>query len=642
MRKYFAALIYFYIVKFKSCFHHRKQKKTSIKRGKQPLSPLDPATIPKFVNQLVKPPVYKPFIYEHKDIKKRNIKQKKRQLYFIDISEFEQQILPSGFPKTTVWGYGGLIKDPKSGKTVYSRSSPGATFEAVRNTPVMVKWVNKLKRPHLFAVDPTLHFANPNNMPMEPPKPWPSFPPGFPDAQKPVPIVTHLHGGEVPSIYDGHPDAWFTYNGMKGPAFVNSIYVYPNKQEPTTLWYHDHALGITRLNVSAGLAGFYLLRDDKKHKGANCCKEKFDLPIDKYEIPIVIQDRAFYTNGSFSYNNVGVNPEIHPYWVPEFFGDTIMVNGLVWPNLDVNRRQYRFRILNGSNARFYNLRLSNGMKFTQIGSDGGFLAHPVELDSLLIAPAERADILIDFSSIAPGTTIILRNDAKAPFPDGDRPDPDTIGQIMQFTVPLNAPAPVKPPMLPCKLNCIPKLIPDSPHRILTLNEVMGPDGPVAVLLNGQNWSAPITELPRVGSTEEWCIVNLTMDTHPIHLHLVQFLIENRQNFSVEEYNTKWEEVNGVPPLDFPTVAIPIEPYLLGDPIEPDDNEKGWKDTIRMNPNQVTRIRIRFAPQDAPNCIAKPGVNLYPFNPSLGPGYVWHCHILDHEDNEMMRPYKVKL
>jgi spore coat protein A, manganese oxidase len=610
----------------------------SIKSQKQAASWLDPKLITKYVNQLLKPAVYKPFpmrIYDN-----HKYKYIKKHYYRIDIVEFDEQILPDSFPKTKVWGYGGLIKDTNSGKVKYSQSSPGATFEALRGIPVTVKWVNRLEGKHPFAVDPTLHWANPNNMPMEPEKPWPPFPPGFAEAQRPVPTVTHLHGGEVSSVFDGHPDAWFTYNNQYGSAYSTSLYTYPNSQESTTLWYHDHALGITRLNVYAGLAGFYILRDGKKDSSGHCFERRLKLPRGKYEIPIVIQDRTFHTDGSFAYANEGINPDIHPYWVPEFFGDTIMVNGKVWPNLNVERHQYRFRFLNTSNARFYNLTLSNGMSFIQIGSDGGFLPKPVTLSSLLIAPAERADLLIDFSCISPGTSIILLNDAKTPYPDGETPDPNTVGQIMQFRVPENAPMPVKPTVLPDNLNCIPTLIPDAPERILTLNEVMGPNGPVEILLNGQKWSAPITEYPVVGSTEVWTIVNLTMDTHPIHLHLVQFRLLNRQDFDMDAYQAMWDQLNGEPPLNHPTNVLPVDNYLTGAPIPPDENEMGWKDTIRMNPNQVTRIIVRFAPQDVPTYLSEPGLNFYPFNPSKGPGYVWHCHILDHEDNEMMRPYKV--
>lgn len=638
----FRNLLRLFDYKVKKNISYIKNKVQSLKTKKysKESSKLDPMTIPKYVNQLVKPPVYKPYVT--KEHNKKGKSGKEKHYYCIDISEFKQQILPKGFRETKVWGYGGLIEDPISGKTRYSRSSPGATFEAVRGIPVIVKWVNNLKGKHLFAVDPTLHWANPNDLPMNPPKPWPIFPPGFPKAQTPVPIVTHLHGGEVPSTFDGNPDAWFTHNGKYGSAYKTAVYTYPNEQQPTTLWYHDHALGITRLNVYAGLAGFYLLRDNKKFICDHSCSErKMRLPSGEYEIPLVIQDRMFNTDGSLLFNNVGVNPDIHPYWVPEFFGDTIMVNGKVWPNLNVERRQYRFRVLNGSNARFYNIKMSNRMKFYQIGSDGGYLSKPVMLTSLLLAPGERADIIVDFSGITSGTSILLQNDARAPFPDGDIADPNTVGQIMQFTVPFNAKEPIAPKELPDKINCIPELKPNAPKRILTLNEIMGLNGPTEVLLNGQMWSSPISETPRVGSTEEWWIVNLTADTHPIHLHLVQFQLFNRQNINADEYRVKWEEINGMPPLEHPTKVLPVEQYLLDGPIEPDENEKGWKDTVRMNPNQVTRILVRFAPQDIPVSYVKPGENDYSFDPSFGPGYVWHCHILDHEDNEMMRPYKVK-
>lgn len=651
MIKNLMRMIYFFFAK---AIYLVKQfvytKRQSIRKYRQ-ISNLNPSEIPKYVNQLPKPLVYKPFVLKVKtkvgfdsqsDIRKEFKDEETRHLYFVDISEFKEQILPLGYPKTTVWGYGGLIKDPMTGWIKYSRSSPGATFEAQRGIPVMVKWINRLTGSHLFAVDPTLHWANPNDMPMDPLMPWPSFPPGFPDAQKPVPIVTHLHGGEVQSISDGHPDSWFTSNGIKGPEFATSLYTYPNTQEATTLWYHDHALGITRLNVYAGLAGFYLLRDRRQCDENFSHDEELSLPKGKYEIPIVIQDRSFNNDGSLSFTNEGVNPDIHPYWNPEFFGNTIMVNGKVWPNLEVGRRQYRFRLLNGSNARFYNLKLSNSMTFTQIASDGGLLPKPVVLNSLLIAPAERAEILIDFSNIDPGTSIIFQNTANAPYPDGDAPDPDTTGQIMQFSISEKICERLIPEPLPHKLNYITKLIPDAPTRILTLNEIQGPNGPEMILLNGQKWSAPISELPKVGSTEEWDIINLTMDTHPIHVHLVQFQALNRQKFDVDRYMTDWTVLNGMPPLNHPTIVLPIETYLDSNGIiEPDENEKGWKDTLRMNPGEVTRIIVRFAPQNISASQSKPGLNQFPFNPAIGPGYVWHCHIIDHEDNEMMRPYKVK-
>lgn len=590
--------------------------------------PLNPKTIPKYVNQLPVPPVYEPTIVTD-PITGDIISQD----YTVSVNQFPQQILPPPLPMTTVWGYGGTVKDPVTGLPVPFQNSPGATFEAIRGIKVIVQWVNNLWGPHLLAVDPTLHWADPNNFGMPMP-PFPTFPPGFSQAQSPVPIVTHLHGGEVQSYFDGHPDSWFTAGeAIKGMEFVTSRYTYPNMQEPTTLWYHDHALGITRLNVIMGLAGFYLLRDPNNPLD----QPTSPLPKGKYEIPIAIQDRMFFTDGSLNFPSLGINPNIHPYWLPEFFGDTIMVNGAVWPNLNVEPRQYRFRLLNGSNARFYNLKFSNKMPFIQIGSDGGYLPAPVSLTELTLAPGERADILVDFSAIAPRTRLLLLNDAKAPFPKGTPADPQTVGQIMQFTVIL-APV-VVPAPLPPVLNVIPALTPNQ-KRILTLVEVMGPAGPVEVLLDGQKWHAPTSELPRVGSTEDWEIINLTADAHPIHLHLVQFQLVSRQPFQVSKYSNDWMLINGMPPLNHPTIALPVAPYLQGKPAVPPPNEAGWKDTIKMFPGEVTTIRVRYAPQNANPALTIPGVNLYPFDPTAGPGYVWHCHILDHEDNEMMRPYKV--
>ncbi|NBI27939.1 multicopper oxidase family protein [Chengkuizengella marina] len=585
--------------------------------------PLDPRSIPKYVNQVEVPSVFKPTI-----VRDPSTNEELSHNYTVFITAFKQQLLPPGFPETFVWGYEGIIEDG----SCFS-STPGPTFEAVRGIPINVQWVNNLTDPHFLPVDPTLHWANPNNIPTPEP-PFQPFPPGYPLAQSPVPVTTHLHGGEVRSDSDGGPDSWFTAGEEKtGPAFIQSRYTYPNQQEPTTLWYHAHALGITRLNVFAGLAGFYLLRDP------NNIIEPL-LPSGPFEIPIVIQDRSFNKDGSLLFPNIGVNPDAHPYWVNDFLGDVIMVNGKVWPNLNVERRQYRIRFNNGSNSRFYNLKLSNGQSFMQIGSDGGFLRCPVELTEILIAPAERADVLIDFSKQDPGTKIIITNDAFAPFPGGDRPDPETTGQIMQFTV-LDTPS-EKPVILPPILNEIPQLIPDVPKQTLTLNVVREETdpGPIELLLDGQKWASPISELPQVGSTVDWVLANITAATHPIHVHLIQFQLVSRQLFDAERYLADWESLNGKPPLQHPTIPLDVEDYLIGKPIEPDLNEQGWKDTVRANPNEVTILRLRFTPQNVETGGSKPGLNQFPFDPTFGPGYVWHCHILDHEDNEMMRPMKV--
>jgi len=612
---------------------------------------LDPKIIPQFVNQLVIPPIYQPTnVYD--PVTGAVI----RQEYTVDMTEFTEQVLPPGFAATKVWGYGGnVVQIPGTTTSGYFRYSPGPTFEATRGVPVQVTWQNKITTTNMFAVDPTLHWANPNDMMMPmPPVTAPAFPPGYPLAQSPAPLVPHLHGGEVQSHYDGHPEAWFTstlsssgiWHGASfdetkvGTTMGQAVFYYPNMQPPTTLWYHDHALGITRINVMSGLAGFYLLRDTSDTIAPL-------LPSGAYEIPIVIQDRSFNLDGSFWFPSAGLNPTIHPYWMPEFFGNTIMVNGKVWPNLNVEPRQYRFRVLDGSNARFYTLSLTYTNKgttlpFTQIGGDGGYLPAPVTLKELTIAPGERADILIDFSALPAGATLILTNTAKTPFPAGAPVDPQTTGHVMQFTV--TSGTPVTPTPLPATLITMPTLTTNAPARMLTLTEVMGPAGPVEILLDGQKWAAPISEKPTVGSTEDWIIINPTADTHPIHLHLVQFEVISRQSFQVNKYMKDWIALNGMPPLLNPTVNVPsITPYLSGKQQAPAANEIGWKDTVQAPTGMVTIIRVRYAPLDAPTTgsgAPTPGINLYPFDPTAGPGYVWHCHILDHEDNEMMRPYLV--
>jgi spore coat protein A len=634
---------------------------------------LDPKLIPKFVNQLVKPPVYAKTTIAGVDY------------YTVNMTKFMQQILPPPLPETEVWGYGGIVDyNPLTGLyNDYFRFAPGATFEAMRGTPINVTWQNFITSSHMFAVDPTLHWADPNNIGMMVPPPFPSYPPGFdgtsytypngtlaPSAQYPVPLIPHLHGGEVHSTSDGHPEAWFTSTGIKGPEFYASVgtenpnearFYYPNAQPPTTLWYHDHALGITRINVMSGLAGFYLLRDPV---------DTTPLPFGNYEYPIVIQDRSFNIGGSMWFPKIGIDPNVHPYWQPEFFGNTIMVNGKVWPNLNVEQALYRFRLLDGSNARFYDLwfqvkplnPLLNPppLTFWQIGTDGGYLPAPVPLTRLTIAPGERADIIVDFSALSPGDRVIVRNRASAPFPNGASPDPKTVGTIMQFTVtgPLsdNSQPIIVPTTLPHEIAALG--LPDN-TRTLTLIEKMGPLGPTEIFLDGQKWAGnplqAVSENVTVGSIEDWIIVNPTADTHPIHLHLVQFQLVSRQKFNVNKYHADWmmANVNNDPnidplPFDHPTVNIALAPYLMGNPAPPAPNEMGWKDTIQTNPGEVTIIRVRFAPLEVglpgePPYI--PGVNQYltliGFDPTTGPGYVWHCHILDHEDNEMMRPYLVK-
>ncbi len=601
---------------------------------------LDPSTIPKWVNQIEGPlPVFVP----------TNVTDSSgnliRQEYVVSVTQFTQQILPTadangnptGFGPTQVWGYGGTAEDPVTGQSLgFVAGTPGASFEVTRKIPIRVKWINGLvdssgnPLSEMFAVDPTIHWANPEKIAMPTtPVQAPAFPPGYVDAQKPVPIVTHLHGGQTPSAYDGNPDSWYTPNGIHGSAYNTvistdsnaAVFEYPNTQEPTALWYHDHGLGITRLSVLSGLAGFYLIRDPNDSISPL-------LPTGKYDVPLCIQDRSFNTDGSLYYPSVGKNPTIHPYWQDSFLGNAIMINGKVWPNMNVDQGLYRFRILNASNSRFYQLSFSNNMSFVQIGSDGGYLRTSATITSVLIAPAERLDILVDFSSIASGTTIILEN---VLLTTGT--EKDTIGQVIQFTV--TGATGFAPKTLPAELNpnlagSFPTLQKIDKQRTLTLIESSGANGTLAMYINGQNWSAPISETPEVGSTEEWVIVNPTDSAHPIHLHLIQFQIVSRQTFDGTTYMNDWNTLNGQIPLNHATKNLPsLSPYLTGQPVSPAANEQGWKDTALMYAGQITTIRVRFAQQDG---------SAFPFDPTAGPGYVWHCHLLEHEDNEMMRPY----
>ncbi len=609
---------------------------------------IDPLTIPKWENQLAAPPpVYQPTIITENG-------KVVRYEYTVTMSSFKEKILPSSMNLlTTVWGYGGQVQDALTGAPLgYFQSSPGPTFEAVRGIPVQVKWVNNITTPYLFAVDPTIHWADPNNYGM-PIKPLPSFPPGDSQVRIPAALVTHLHGGETQSYYDGTPNQWFTANGIHGSDYSTlqptdpnaAIYYYDNLQQPTTLWYHDHALGVTRITVNSGLAGFYLIRASD----SNSDYVSSLLPSGAYEMPLIIQDRSFYTDGSLYFPTVGDNPEIHPYWFQAFLGDTIMVNGKVWPNMNVDKGQYRFRLLDASNSRVYILSLENAetgdiIPFTQIGSDGGYLKTSASITSLTLAPGERADILVDFSAMAPGTKILLKNSALVSINPTDK-DPQTVGQIVQFTVSGKEGFSTK--TLPTLLNptltesTFPNLPAPSKTRILTLDEVMGPNGISEAYLNGQQWDGIVSETPVIGSTEDWSLVDLTGSAHSIHTHLVQFQIVSRQSINVTKYNEDWinlqrKELNNqtavLPwPIDFVPKQLDLGPYLIGNARAPISSEQGWKDTVLVYLNEVVTVRIRFASQDGTQ---------FSFDATQGPGYVWHCHLLDHEDNEMMRPYKV--
>jgi spore coat protein A, manganese oxidase len=433
------------------------------------------------------------------------------------------------------WGFDGVV--------------PGPTFMTKSGEPYLVEWANALPDKHFLPLDHNLHGAEK----------------GLPESR----TVVHLHGAKVPPESDGYPENWYP-PGRSATAF------YPNAQDAAMLWYHDHAMGINRLNIFAGLAGAAIIHDE--------VEAALNLPSGKFEIPLVIWDRMFDPNGQLYYP---VSANADAPWIPEFFGDVMMVNGKAWPYLEVEPRKYRFRVLNAANGRFFRCSFSDGRPFHQIGTDAGLLPAPVELKSVFMAPAERADLIVDFSTRA-GKTVNLMSE---------------YFDIMQFRVASSGTKDTS--AMPSALRAVPKT-PESEavqNRMLPLiewdNKVAEP---MIMLLGGKRWMDPITEKPCLDTVEIWNLINSTDDAHPIHLHLVRFQILDRRRFDKFDFQMRHK-------LRF-----------IGDAMAPEANEAGWKDTVRANPGVVTRIIVRFEGYTG--------------------RYVWHCHILEHEDNEMMRPYEV--
>jgi FtsP/CotA-like multicopper oxidase with cupredoxin domain len=631
---------------------------SSILAAAIPGGTLDPTTVSKYAMPLVIPPAMP---------RQAAIQNDTIDYYVLAVRQFLQQVLPPGQPATTVWSYG----SHQAGGTF---NYPAFTIEATVNRPVRVKWANELVDgsgnylPHLLPVDPTLHWANPpGGVSGRDSRPTFSSTPG--PYTGPVPVVVHLHGGHSTEEADGFAEAWYlpaANNIPAGYATVGSYYdqfkakaeglngaiwqsgsavfQYANDQRAGTNWYHDHTLGMTRLNVYAGPAGFYLMRGGPADLPAGIlpgpAPQLGDPPGTKYyEIPIVIQDRSFNNDGSLfypdsraffdgftgpyigteTYPGSGIQSDISPIWNPEFFGNMTVVNGRTWPFLNVEPRRYRFRFLNGCNSRFLILKIvSNALgrrparpalPFWQIGTEGGFLPTPVQLGQLLMALAERADVIVDFTGLPVGTELYLINEAPdEPFgggaPERDFPaaDPGTTGQVMKFAVvPLTSnDTSVRPDRL-----TLPAFTPLGAARVtrqVSLNEadseVLEGVGPESALLgtmdNGapvhKGWDDAITENPDLNATEIWEMFNFTEDAHPIHIHEVMFHVVNR------------ERINH------------------GGPVRsPESWETGFKDTVIAYPGEITRVKAKF---DLPGL------------------YVWHCHIVEHEDNEMMRPYRV--
>ena len=639
---------------------------------------LDPTTIPKYVTPLYIPPPMPRALNQFSPVV---------DYYKIAARQIEQQILPNPLPKTKVWAYG-------SSDHPNTFHTPSYTIEATVNHPVRVKWINDLKDsngdflPHLLPVDQTVHWANPGGL--HGPDSM-----GFDPApyKGPVPLVTHLHGSHVVPGSDGYPESWilpaasnipagFASNGTQWAQIAGvarepgaATYQYSNDQRATQLWFHDHTLGMTRSNVYTGLAGMYMLR------GGATDLSSLLFPQRAYEIPLMIQDRSFNSDGSLFYtgdraffegvakdnlqipfipdSTVGNHPsDVSPIWNPEFFSNVMLVNGNSWPKLDVERRRYRFRILNASDSRFMILRIARDPKTAQgavaavpfwvVGGDGGFLPRPTKSDTLLIGPAERIDVVVDFTNSRSGAPLYLINEGPdEPYGGGVGgvdylyADPNTTGQVMQFNVvPLKsvdssvAPQQITDPLLsperlgnPTKVRkvSVNEMGSDTVFADYTtdttgnplITELLGgiPFGPTVSMLgtmdNGSpldkgnpipfHWMDRITENPGNGTTEIWEIYNFTADAHPIHMHLVEFQAINRESLEVD------------------ADGISLQPAKLrGSPFiwQPEAWELGSKDTLIAYPGEVTRVKARFD---------RKGL------------YVWHCHILSHEDNDMMRP-----
>ena len=492
---------------------------------------LDPSTLTPFVDPLPIPAVARATeLRPSPDDPKVKI-----PYYRLPMRQFQSKVHRDMKP-TRLWGV--------------ASSSPGPTLESERGKGMLVEWANELPHQHFLPIDHHIHGA---------------------ESDKPdVRSVIHMHGAKVPPEGDGYPEKWY----VPGKS---ATYYYPNQQDPALLWYHDHALGINRLNVLAGLFGLFILRDP--------VEAALNLPSGKYEVPLVLCDRMFDMDHQLYYP-VAQN-STYP-WVSEFRGDAYLANGKLLPYFDVEPRKYRFRLLNAANGRFFRIALVNGQTFHQIGTDQGLLPAPLELKEITLAPAERADLVLDFGDHA-GEQIVLKNDFASP--------------ILQFRVSRTKVSDSS--SLPSALRAVPKMAASEAvkTRDLKLGEITDLHGDsVTVLLNDAHWSMPVTEDPVLNSVEIWNLMNMTDDSHPIHVHLVRFQILNRQRFDAFAYQNR-----GVL-------------HLWGDPMPPEPSEGGWKDTVRATPGMITRIIMRFEGYTG--------------------RYVWHCHVLEHEDNEMMRPYDV--
>ncbi|MFZ2175077.1 MAG: multicopper oxidase domain-containing protein [Rhodococcus sp. (in: high G+C Gram-positive bacteria)] len=512
-------------------------------------------------------------------------------------------------PHSPALGYGGM-------------DYLGPTIEARAGAETVLHYRNEIgTHPFVADMDTTLH--------------------GMSEATRTDPPTSmHLHGGVTPPEFDGHPEL-ITRPGQ------GYTYKFPNRQPATQLWYHDHAMAITRTNVYAGLAGMYLLRDNFD---TGLADNPLGLPSGRHEMPLVLQEKIFTDNGAQSLRSTPIVPEGR--WEGGAVGDVGVVNGKAWPELEVDRGLYRFRVINAASYSVWNLYLSNGMRFWVIGAEGGLLDAPVPATHVRLAPAERLDILVDFGQLDPGTYVELRNDEQPPA---------QAAQIGAVAMPLfcrfkvgtargfTGPVPHtlrggrrQPSLLP------PVEQPQS-FRNLTVSQPFDLRLPPSIMtLNNLRFSSDDIEMPRQRTVEQWNLINVTGDPHPIHIHLVNFRILGRQPLDSFRYTV----TNPQPPVGVRWTPS-AESYLLGPLIPPQPWESGWKETVRLDPYSVTRLIVRFPTADelgfdpdarfgrspgahGGHAAGHGGSDL---QGSDLQGYVWHCHILDHEDHDMMLKYR---
>jgi spore coat protein A, manganese oxidase len=481
---------------------------------------------------------------------------KKTDSYDLTLSEFSQYLGlrdANGRPlQTTVWGY--------------NNSFPGPTFRVQQDNPIRVNWINQLPQTHLLGVDRSLHGNN--------------------NGEPEVRAVTHQHGGINTPEDDGNPMAWTT------PGQTDH-FNYTNAQNPGSYWYHDHTMGNTRTNIAAGLEGAYIVEDKK---------DKLRFPKGEFDVPLVVADRSFDANGQIVYAGA-------KQWEPEYLGDRVLVNGMVSPYQDVKKASYVYRFINGSNARFYRLKLID-QRGTQhplvvLGSDGSY--SPFLSWNLLSSPGERFDLSLNFRYYASlgVTSLRLTNDAPGPYPMGDAPTA-SLQEVLEFRLPEKKVKNIKndePLFLPTWTAPIYGLDLNVPIRTLKLQEDLDANGdPIRLNIDGLGYHDPVTEVVRLNQPEIWEFVNTTADSHPIHLHEDAFKVLSRRAFDT----VKYEATNQV---------VYTEAARLAEP-----SEYGSKDTVKVNPGEVTRIYVKFT--------------------HFTGDFVWHCHILEHEDNDMMRPLRI--